>query len=56
MFTTDIVGSRFRNHGCRIREYSSYGIDLLSLENECIKIVIAAGKGADIIELVHKPW
>ena len=55
MFTTDNGGSRFRNHGCRIREYESYGINLVSLENELIKISIAAGKGADIIELVHKP-
>lgn len=43
-----------RNYGCRMRRYLLDGIDMLSLENQKIKVVVALGKGADIVELVHK--
>ena len=42
------------NYGCRIRQYIMDGIEMLSLENQKIKVVVALGKGADIVELVHK--
>lgn len=48
-------GSRFRNYGCRIKEYISFGIPMISLENDLIKLSISVGKGADIVELLHKP-
>lgn len=43
-----------RNYGCRIRNYQMKGIEMLSLENDVIKVVLSLGKGADIVELVHK--
>ena len=44
-----------RNYGCRMRRYLLNGVDMLSLENQCLKVVLALGKGADIVELVYKP-
>ena len=44
-----------RNYGCRMRRYIYNDVDMLSMENEKMKIVISLGKGADIVELVHKP-
>jgi len=46
--------SRFRNYGCRIKEYSSSGISMISLENDLVKVSVASGKGADIVEFLHK--
>ena len=43
-----------RNYGCRIRRFQMNGIEMLSLENDVVKIVISLGKGADIVEFVHK--
>ena len=43
-----------RNYGCRLRSYILNGIEMLSLENQKIKIVLSLGKGADIVEFVHK--
>lgn len=43
-----------RNYGCRMRRYILDGVEMLSLENQKIKVVLALGKGADIVELVHK--
>lgn len=43
-----------RNYGCRMRHYLLDGVEMLSLENQKIKVVLALGKGADIVELVHK--
>lgn len=43
-----------RNYGCRLRRYMMDGVEMLSLENQKIKVVLALGKGADIVELVHK--
>lgn len=47
--------SHTRNYGCRIRRYIQDGIEMLSLENELLKVVVSIGKGADIVELMHKP-
>ncbi len=44
-----------RNYGCRIRRYNYNEVDMLSMENSKIKVVIALGKGADIVELMYKP-
>ncbi len=43
-----------RNYGCRMRRYLYNNVDMLSLENQKIKVVLALGKGADIVEFVHK--
>ena len=44
-----------RNYGCRYRQYTLNGVEMLSLENARIKVVFALGKGADIVEFMHKP-
>lgn len=44
-----------RNYGCRLRQYEQNGVAMLSLENRQIKVVMALGKGADIVEFVYKP-
>ena len=44
-----------RNFGCRIKEYSIYGMKTVSLENDIISVVVLADKGTDIIEFVYKP-
>ena len=44
-----------RNYGCRWRRFIWNGVDMLTLENAKIKITLALGKGADIVELVYKP-
>lgn len=44
-----------RNYGCRIRRYTMDGVRMLSMENQCLKVVFALDKGADIVELVYKP-
>jgi len=45
----------YRNHSCRIREYTFEGQRLLFLENELLRLGIWVDKGADIFEFVHKP-
>ena len=44
-----------RNYGCRLRRFIWNGVDMLTLENAKIKVAVALGKGADIVELVYKP-
>lgn len=44
-----------RNYACRIREFQMEGRDMVSLENDRIKVVVLAGKGCDIIEFLYKP-
>jgi hypothetical protein len=44
-----------RNHACRIREFVYRGHRCLTLENEKIRVFIAADKGADILEFLWKP-
>lgn len=43
-----------RNYGCRIRQYFWKDIEMLSLENDVIKVVLSLGKGADIVEFLYK--
>jgi len=44
-----------RNSGCRLREFVYRGQRCVSLENAALRVVIAADKGADIIEFLYKP-
>ena len=43
-----------RNHGCRIREFTYREHACVTLENESIRVMVAADKGADILEFLHK--
>lgn len=44
-----------RNQGCRIRDMVWRDHRCLTLENESLRILVAADKGADILEFLHKP-
>ncbi len=45
-----------RNFGCRVSDAWTYrGLKTVVLENELLKIVVLADKGADIYQFVHKP-
>ena len=44
-----------RNFGCRVRELVYRGVRCVSLENAHLRLLIAADKGADIVELLYKP-
>ena len=44
-----------RNYGCRLRRYLWNGVEMLSLENQKLRVALALGKGADIVELLYKP-
>lgn len=44
-----------RNHGVRLRDYVWRGRRCISVENEIVRAVFCADKGADLIELTHKP-
>ncbi len=46
---------RQRNHGCRILEIDYQGLRCLILENASLRVGVAADKGADIYEFLHKP-
>ena len=45
----------YRNHGCRIAEYTHRGLRLLFLENEALRVGVVVDKGADIFQFLHKP-
>jgi hypothetical protein len=47
--------SRERNYACRITESSFRGLRCVTLENQLIRISVAADKGADIYEFLYKP-
>jgi hypothetical protein len=47
--------SHNRNYGCRITEFVYQGYRSLALENEKLRLAIAADKGADIFEFLYKP-
>jgi hypothetical protein len=49
------MSARHRNSGCRIREFTWRGHRCVTLENETLRILVAADKGADILEFLHKP-
>jgi len=44
-----------RNYGCRIREFIYREHRCVTIENELLRVLICADKGADILEFVYKP-
>jgi len=45
-----------RNFGCRVSDAWTYrGLKTVILENELLRIVVLADKGADVYQFVHKP-
>ncbi|GGD36843.1 DUF4432 family protein [Pseudoxanthomonas indica] len=50
-----LVFQQERNSGCRLRQFVYRGHRCVSLENATVRVVIAADKGADIIEFLYKP-
>ena len=47
--------TRERNYACRITECFIRGLRCVTLENQLIRVSVAADKGADIYEFLHKP-
>lgn len=43
-----------RNWGPRVREVVYHGMDLVSIENEKLRVGVLAGKGTDVVELNYK--
>ena len=44
-----------RNHGCRFRDFVWEDHRSITLENESLRVLVVADKGADILEFLHKP-
>jgi hypothetical protein len=44
-----------RNLGCRLRDFVWRDHRCVTLENESVRVLVAADKGADILEFLHKP-
>ena len=45
-----------RNHGCRVSDdWTFRGLKTVVMENDVLRVVILADKGADIYQFVHKP-
>lgn len=44
-----------RNWGARVTEFEYRGYAMIALENRFLRIVVAAGKGTDIVEFLYKP-
>ena len=44
-----------RNWGARLTEFEYHGYSMVAMENRFLRIVIAAGKGTDILEFLYKP-
>ena len=44
-----------RNWGARVTEFEYRGYAMVALENRFLRVVVAAGKGTDIVEFVYKP-
>jgi len=44
-----------RNWGARITEFIYHGYAMVALDNRFLRIVVAAGKGTDIVEFLYKP-
>jgi hypothetical protein len=44
-----------RNHGCRLRDFVWRGYRCITLENEIVRVLVCADKGADILEFLYKP-
>ncbi|MEA3335872.1 MAG: aldose 1-epimerase [Chloroflexota bacterium] len=45
----------YRNHQCRLAEYTYQGLRLVFLENEFLRVGVLVDKGADIFQFLHKP-
>jgi len=45
---------RQRHHGCRATEWKWRGYDMLSVENEVLRLTLMVGRGCEIVELRHK--
>jgi galactose mutarotase-like enzyme len=45
----------FRNYGCRFLEFELLGYRCIALENEVLRAVVIADRGARLYELLHKP-
>lgn len=45
----------YRNHHCRLAEYTIQGLRVLFLENELLRVGVLVDKGADIFQFLHKP-
>lgn len=44
-----------RNFGCRVREIVYRGHRCVTMENEQLRLLVVADKGADLLELLYKP-
>jgi hypothetical protein len=44
-----------RNWGARVTEFEYRGYAMVALENRFLRVVVAAGKGTDIVEFLYKP-
>jgi hypothetical protein len=44
-----------RNFGCRLRDFVWRDHRCITLENEAVRLLVAADKGADILEFLYKP-
>ena len=51
---TPMIGPH-RNHGCRLRDVVWRGRRCVWMENERLRVLVAPGKGCDILEFTHKP-
>src|SRR4051794_29317215 len=44
-----------RNWGARLHVVQQHGLDMVVLENEKVRVAIAVGRGADVVEFLYKP-
>ncbi len=45
----------YRNRDARVHRVSRQGLDTVVLENRTLRVQVLAGRGADVVELLHKP-
>jgi uncharacterized protein DUF4432 len=44
-----------RNYGCRVKEFLYRGHRCVLMENDLLRVMVSADKGADILEFLYKP-
>ena len=44
-----------RNWGARLHHVQQHGLEMIVLENEKLRVTIAVGRGADLVEFLYKP-